>query len=142
MVPGTGGEKSGQVGGSSLTHGESQVGVCSPCYAGLCRIHGTEEVGKATLRAGTYRSAYGEPDDLAKFACVPRHVVFAYPISFRIRKRELESGCGGSRSATTCHSLSSDVSGVVEMPLLKQADMLVSEGVGEGVRARGEVFSR
>ena len=45
-------------------------------------------------------------------------------------------------SATTCHSLSSDVSGVVEMPLLKQADMLVSEGVGEGVRARGEVFSR
>ena len=41
----------------------------------------------------------------------------------------------------SCHSLLSDVSGVVGMSLLEQADMLVSEGVGERVRARGEVFS-
>ena len=51
-----GGGKLGQVGGSSLMRGESQVGACSSCYAGLCRIHGTEEAGKSTLRAGAYRS--------------------------------------------------------------------------------------
>ena len=51
-----GGGKSGQVGGSSLMRGESQVGACSPCYVGLCRIHGTEEAGKLTLRAGACRS--------------------------------------------------------------------------------------
>ena len=56
VVPGTRGGKSGQVGGSVLTHGESQVGACSPCYANLCRIHGTEEAGKATLHAGACRS--------------------------------------------------------------------------------------
>ena len=51
-----GGGKLGQVGGSSLMRGESQVGACSSCYAGLCGIHGTEEAGKSTLRAGAYRS--------------------------------------------------------------------------------------
>ena len=47
-----GGGKSGQVGGSSLMRGESQVGACSPCYVGLCRIHRMEEAGKLTLRVG------------------------------------------------------------------------------------------
>ena len=40
------------------------------------------------------------------------------------------------------HSSSSDVSGVIGMSLLEQADMLVREGVGERVRARGAVFGR
>jgi hypothetical protein len=38
------------------------------------------------------------------------------------------------------HSSSSEVSGVVGMSLLEQADMLVSEGVGERVRWRGGDF--
>jgi hypothetical protein len=40
------------------------------------------------------------------------------------------------------HSSSSDVSGVVGMSLLEQADMLVSEGVGERVRGRDGDFGR
>ena len=56
---------------------------------------------------------------------------------------EVLRSCGGlGLRLRPGHSSSSDVSGVVGMSLLEQADMLVSEGVGERVRARGAVFGR
>ena len=72
-------------------------GITGLCYAGPCRIHGTEEAGKATLCAGAHRSwRYAwrsERDDLSEFACVPRHLVLVSPF-FWIHKHELERGSG------------------------------------------------
>jgi hypothetical protein len=54
-------------------------------------------------------------------------------LGLRLRPEPLRPGHSSS---------SSDVSGVVGMSLLEQADMLVSEGVGERVRGRGGDFGR
>ena len=48
----------------------------------------------------------------------------------------------GHSSPLSSSSSSSDVSGVVGVSLLEQADILVSEGVGERLRGRGGDFGR
>ena len=59
-----------------------------------------------------------------------------------LRSCGLESRKLGHSSSSSSSSSSSDVSGVVGISLLEQADMLESEGVGERVRGRGGDFDR
>ena len=184
VVPGTGG-------GSGWRCRRGKVGSswgCGPRSAGtglLILLHGpspdardggggkSESARRRPLEPEGRAWGSGERDDLAKFACVPRHLVLVSPFSCWIRKRELERGrgarvgrrgladhervdlyalrCGGfallraGAKADPGHSSSLlllDVRGVVEMSLLEQADMHVSEGVGERVRGHGWDFGR
>ncbi|KAH8980056.1 hypothetical protein EDB92DRAFT_1820679 [Lactarius akahatsu] len=145
--------------GSDVRGGVCGTVILSDLRKEVVVVEGGEEArlgARRRIRCGGY--AWGrERDELAEFVCVPRHVVLVlFFFVFRIREsrdRELEHICVGViTSGWICtrwaglqswelesrpgHS-SSDVSGVMGMSLLEQADILVNEGVGERVRWRG-----